>query len=293
MTQRKHLLIAVLTMLVVLLTVGVSILASYVSNLVDPAFKAFALPLLGLLTLVVAALTAWLYFLQRRIDQPAPTPSSQNRQHMLAKVHTFWIKGVLEQSLNGAVLIDLGLHEQQDAIANPWRFVLQQPDHSSYPLPPGTRITQVYDEVGGELLVLGEPGSGKTTLLLKLACDLLDRARNNEAHSIPVVFNLSSWTKQQLLSDWLVEELNDKYQVPRKLGQSWVDGDQLLPLLDGLDEVASEYRGTCVEAINAYRKEHMVPMVLCSRSKDYFSQERRVQSGFAVVVQPLTTEQID
>src|SRR5437763_10945178 len=123
--QRKHLLIVVLTILVVLLTMGGSILASYVSNFFGSAFKPLALPLLGIIALAVAALTVWLYFLQWGTDHSIPKLSSWNRQQMLVKVHSFWIKGVLEQSLHGAALIALGLDEQPDAIANPWQFVFQ------------------------------------------------------------------------------------------------------------------------------------------------------------------------
>ena len=44
------------------------------------------------------------------------------------------------------------------------------------PLPAGSRITEVYNDADGELLILGEPSAGKTTLLLELTRDLLDRA---------------------------------------------------------------------------------------------------------------------
>src|SRR5205823_11920341 len=115
-----------------------------------------------------------------------------------------------------------------------------------------------YDNAGSELLILGEPGSGKTTLLLELARDLLNRAQQDPFHPIPVVFNLSSWAvKRQPLTDWMVEELNSKYQVPYIVGQSWINTNQVLPLLDGLDEVAPRYRAGCVDAINAYRREHI------------------------------------
>jgi eukaryotic-like serine/threonine-protein kinase len=292
--QRKHLPIAIITILIVLFTTGISILTSYVSNFLAPTFKPFALPLLVIIVLLVASLTAWLYFLQRDTNQSTLTLSNQNRQRMLARVYVFWIKGVLEQSLHGAAIIALGLKEQPDALAHPWHLVFQPPDQSPCPLPPGTRITQVYDEAGGELLILGEPGSGKTTLLLEIARDLLDRAKADETHPMPVVFNLSSWaTKRQRISDWLVEELNIKYQVPRKLGKSWVDTDQILPLLDGLDEVAKEHLAVCVETINSYRREHMVPMVVCSRSTEYLNETTRVALNRSVVVQPLTTQQID
>src|SRR5712692_1761541 len=221
--------------------------------------------------------------------------SSSNRQRFLAKVRAFWIDGVLDNSLHGAALIVLGLQEQSDALTNPWSLVFQQPHRPAHLLPGGTRITQVYDHAGGELLILGEPGSGKTTLLLELARDLLNRARQDDTHPMPVILNLSSWAvKRQPIAEWLVEELNDKYQAPRRIGRRWVSDDQLLPLLDGLDEVTPAYQAACVEAINTYRQEHgLVPLVVCSRRSDYLAQTARVLLDCAVVVQPLTAEQID
>ena len=150
------------------------------------------------------------------------------------------------------------------------------------------------DHSNGELLILGEPGCGKTTLLLELARDLLDRARTESSHPMPVVFNLSSWAeKRQSLADWLIEELNLKYQVPRKLGKVWVESDLVLPLLDGLDEVTQAAREACVEAINRYRQKHgSVPTVVCSRSADYQAQTAHLHLHCAVVVQPPTEQQI-
>jgi serine/threonine protein kinase len=40
----------------------------------------------------------------------------QNRMRLLRRVRTFWITGVLEQSLHGAALLALGLQEQPDAV---------------------------------------------------------------------------------------------------------------------------------------------------------------------------------
>jgi hypothetical protein len=228
-------------------------------------------------------------------EPPAPTLNDQYRQRVLSKVQACWITGVLEQSLHNAAAITLGLQEQPNVIKDPQELVPQQPDPPVRLLPPDTHILQVYEDAGGELLILGEPGSGKTTLLLELARDLLELARLNDDHQIPVVFNLSSWAvKCPTITDWLVEELHCQYQVPRSLGQSWVDAGQLLPLLDGLDEVDSVYCEACVEAINVFRQEHaLVPIVLCSRRSEYLSQAGRVLLRRAVVVQPLTAQQID
>ena len=225
-------------------------------------------------------------------------PTTQERKHrerLLKHVRDFWIKGVLERSLYHTAPITLGLHEQPDALENPWHMVIQDVEQAPYPLPPSTHILQIYNEADGELLILGEPGAGKTTLLLELACALLDRTESDENYPIPVVLNLSSWAQKRLpLAVWLINELKIKYQVPLAIGQEWISTDRLLLLLDDLDEVAQAHRTACVTAINAYHREHsLVSLVVCSRRAEYLAQSRRVLLQKAVLVQPLTIQQID
>jgi GTPase SAR1 family protein len=231
----------------------------------------------------------------QRTSRSSTHISHQERKNFLKRVRYIWIQGVLEKSLHQAVLIALGLQEQPDALANPWSLIVQETAQAPHPLPSGTHIIQVYEEADGKLLILGEPGSGKTTLLLELARDLLDRAEQDESRPMPAVFNLSSWAeKRQPLIDWLVEELRLKYQVPSQLAKLWLSTNCILPLLDGLDEVNPTHRTACSEAINTYQGEHhLVPLVVCSRSKEYFSQTSRLRLHNAVTVQPLTVQQVD
>jgi hypothetical protein len=162
-------------------------------------------------------------------------------------------------------------------------------------LPPGTQIVDVFDEVDRALLILGTPGAGKTTLLLTLARALLLRAAHDPDQPIPVVFPLSSWAERRRpLANWLVDALNEQYDVPRKKAQAWVDADHILPLLDGLDEVASEHRTACVGAINTFRQDHgFLPLVVCSRMTDYEALDTRLRLHGAIVVQPLTRVQVE
>ena len=214
-------------------------------------------------------------------DAPPPpsvmTPATdldtgdRNRHNMLQNVRTFWIRGVLENSLHGAAFIALGLRQRTGEVDNPWEVVLRQPGAPDAALPARISMHDVFEQLNGKLLILGEPGSGKTSSMLDLARDLLARAARDEGHPMPVVFNLSSWAEtRKPMVEWLVDELSGKYHVPRAVAQGWVDADALLLLLDGLDEVSAEHRDACVRAINDYRAEHgFVDMVVCSRIADY------------------------
>jgi transcriptional regulator with XRE-family HTH domain len=216
-----------------------------------------------------------------------------NRRRMIKRVRSAWVDGVLQESLHKAAFIALGLQKQPDALENPWRLAVQETNLPPKPLPPGTSIVEIYDEADGDLLILGEAGAGKTTLLLELARTLLRRADQNDRKPVPVVFNLSSWAvKQAPLAEWLIEELGIKYLVPRTVAQGWIQDDQLIILLDGLDEVAQTARRACVSAMNVYKSQHpIVPAVVCCRQVEYFAVETRVKLQLAVLVQPLTIEQ--
>lgn len=222
-----------------------------------------------------------------------PSGNPRDRSRMLEKVRKIWITGFLERSLFRETRILLGLSERTDAVARPMDLLVQRPDQGERPLPPGMQIVKVFDAME-QLLILGAPGSGKTTLLLELARDLIDRAARDPTHPIPVVFPLSTWAESRRpLAEWLVEELDQRYDVPRKIGQPWVEADQILPLLDGLDEVKPAHRAACVEAINAFRKAHDLPLVICSRTADYQDLAMPLQLYGAIVVQPLSPQQVD
>jgi eukaryotic-like serine/threonine-protein kinase len=219
----------------------------------------------------------------------------RNRNRMLTKVKTIWIEGLLEQSLAKELRIALNLTEQPDAVDLPLNALVQELNHPPQPLRPGMPIIDVFGKMGKELLILGAPGVGKTTLLLELTRDLIAHAELDEADSIPVIFNLSSWAGERgPLKGWLVEELNTKYDVPKKIGQEWIDTNAILLLLDGLDEVAEAQREACVEAINDFRQKDggLAPIVVCSRSKEYKILTTKLRLQSAIVVHMLSRQQV-
>ncbi|MEM8677236.1 MAG: NACHT domain-containing protein, partial [Cyanobacteria bacterium P01_G01_bin.67] len=219
----------------------------------------------------------------------------RNRQTLLNKVNNFWIKGVLEKSLLNQILIELNLEERPGAASYPWNISLQSPNNKPKPLPQGTKIIDIFQQIdeGESLLILGEPGAGKTTTLLDLTRELIDRAKKNDEDSIPVVFNLSSWkVNKRKFADWLVEELNSQYKVPNKIARSFIKHDRLLLLLDGLDEVEAGCRDDYINALNQFRQQHCPKIVVCSRIKDYETLDKSLQFQKAICLRLLTLEQV-
>ncbi|PSB01189.1 hypothetical protein C7B64_19675, partial [Merismopedia glauca CCAP 1448/3] len=223
------------------------------------------------------------------------------RQILLNKVRNYWVKGVLEKSLYNQVLIQLGLEQHIDAVEHPWRMAWETSDslEQTYILPVGTRIIDQFDELGKgrTLLILGEPGSGKTITLLELARDLITDAEEDETLPMPVVFNLSTWGSEKRVKtfvDWLVEELRRGYQVSKALAKKWIENQELLLLLDGLDEVKAERRDSCLNAINQFCQEFgNTEIVVCSRIKDYNALSNKLKFQGAIYLQALNQQQID
>ncbi len=230
-------------------------------------------PLIGFLTgasIIISTFDAIDALLRKLLskstsEEERSASDKHKRQAMLNRVRDFWVKGVLESSLHEEARIELDLEERRDAIAErPWDVILRTPDRPDCKLPPWTKIADVFERVGRSLLILGEPGAGKTTTLLELAREMIDRAEKDPSEKIPVVFNLSSWTDpKQTLNEWMAEEMRDNYRIQKKIAETWIEKDLILPLLDGLDEVANERRAACVDVINSYLGEHSAQAVIC------------------------------
>lgn len=207
----------------------------------------------------------------------------------------------LAQSLHNAVWLTLGIERQDYRVQRPWSATIVQKSQSAVPLAPGTRIIEVFErpELANQLLILGEPGAGKTTMMLELAEDLLKRARADNTKPIPVLLNLSSWKDpQQSIFNWLVGELKSKYGIGQNLAQQWLKDNQLLPLLDGLDEVAPQHQKACAVALNAWLTGELMQrpcgVLICCRREEFEQVVQQPLSLYgAIYLQALTIEQIE
>jgi DNA polymerase III delta prime subunit len=216
------------------------------------------------------------------------------RERLLDRVSRDWIRDVFERSLYQESRLELGLTATVDA-PHPWGLVSARIRGRSQPVPAGTPINRVFDQLDRAMLVMGPPGSGKTTTMLELLRDLLAQARTDCQTPMPVFLPLSAWSfNQQSLEAWMLGEISERYQVAVGHVRAWIDGEQILPMLDGLDEVGKERRQACVNAINTFRHIHgTVPIVVSCRTRDYRQFKTKLTLYGTLSIQELSKSQVE
>lgn len=221
---------------------------------------------------------------------------NRTQQELLHWVETE-IEKRLQQSLHNRVYIVLEKEENPEQVQHPWEIDIKVGEQPSSRLSKDTRIEQVFDEkdIAGRLLILGAPGAGKTTMLLKLAEQLVIRAKANPDYPIPVLLNLSSWKEdKQSIKDWMITDLKAKYGVRKDIANKWIEEGVILPLLDGLDELDAARQEKCVEKINEFLHPETWSreLVVCSRLEEYQHYPTNLKLNGSIILKPLTTAQI-
>ncbi|MBD2182989.1 NACHT domain-containing protein [Aerosakkonema funiforme] len=220
--------------------------------------------------------------------------SVRNRNKLLQAVKSE-VKARLEQSLHNAVRVILLKETQPEQMPRLWDIDVKIGRRPTFQLPPETSILEVFEETGGKLMILGTAGSGKTTTLLELANELITAAENDISKPIPVLLNLLSWQQNnQPIADWLIAELNSRYGVPVKVSKRWIKEQQILPLLDGLDELELTQQEQCQQRINELLAGENPPkhLVVCTRMENYKSCNTKLRLHGAVYLRHLSETQI-
>ena len=124
------------------------------------------------------------------------------------------------------------------------------------------------------LVILGPAGAGKTALAIRLGRDLL--ASREQTDPVPVVLNASTWRRDDNVPSWIEGELIRNFphlaamtttpkgtvSMARVLAES-----DVLPIIDGLDELPDRLRVRAIADLNAYGSENM--LVMTSRPEEY------------------------
>lgn len=224
---------------------------------------------------------------------PITLPPERRKQLILLdKVERAWIRGVLAPGLLAPDPIHLAWQSTPEAVARPWEKV--NPDYDPLIDLAHSSLVEIWHKADRALLILGEAGAGKTITLLLLAQALLTAAHQDANRPLPVILPLASWAENPTaFKDWLVQELNIKYQIPRDLGRTWLENNTLVLLLDGLDEIPFQHQAQFIRAINAFRADYgLIGLVICSRPINEREPVLRINLGGAITLQPLTRAQI-
>lgn len=217
-----------------------------------------------------------------------------NRRVLLTKVEDYWGKGILDNSLSTQVKQRLNLQETFQGKRLPWPMEWEDKNSAKKTLSSATALLHeiLGKEANGEvILIVGKSGLGKTTTLLELSRELVSMAQEDPKFSIPVVLNLSSWRGgEETIADWVVKELKQSYQIPAELGEDWLETDEFLLLLDGLDEMNSALRETFLTAIANFQDSHTITTVLTTCQVP--AQDNLSVTG-TLYLSPLTNEQVE
>jgi hypothetical protein len=230
------------------------------------------------------------------LSQPEKMAGRDESEVFLLGEVTTEVKSRLRHSLHREVAITLDKEMLLDRVRT-WSASVKIGMRVIEQIENGTSILNVFqrEDVAGRLLILGKPGAGKTTTYLELANELLDIAESDLKQPLPILFNLSSWKdNEQSIADWVVAEAKSKYGVSVEIAQNLLKRKQLLPMLDGLDELEPHRQEPCVLAINQWMASEHRPrfVVVCSRSEEYDSYNANFQLNAAIYLQPLSDEQL-
>ncbi|MFI9836164.1 NACHT domain-containing protein [Nonomuraea sp. NPDC051941] len=149
------------------------------------------------------------------------------------------------------------------------------------------------------LVILGGPGAGKTTLAMQLLRELIQTRQPGEP--IPVLLSAARWDTETYprLHDWLGKCLGMDYpdlraerpgsDTPRTLAE----GSEILPVLDGLDELPEKARTMTLAALNSSMDE-CDQLILTSRSTEFRqaveANEDVLTAAAVIEPQPLTPD---
>lgn len=149
------------------------------------------------------------------------------------------------------------------------------------------------------LVIVGGPGTGKTTLAMQMLLDLLETRSADEP--VPVMFSIADWNTETYprLHGWLAERVRQEHPflrtrgVDADLATTLIDGGDVLPVLDGLDDLPPEARHAALRALNrSLRKGDQ--LILTSRAREYGRAVEELgsalESAAVIEPEPLTPE---
>jgi hypothetical protein len=167
------------------------------------------------------------------------------------------------------------------------------------------QLFQDYETKLKRLLILGEAGAGKTVLLLQFGLALVELAKQDFDHPIPVLLSVATWRDEtQPFETWLQENLihsAGEYGISKRYAKELAKENNLLLLLDGLDETPEDDQKVFLTKLGAYldkldnsrTTENNYPsVILSSRKQEYLALQTQAPVHATIDVAPWTPESL-
>jgi len=139
-----------------------------------------------------------------------------------------------------------------------------RPDEERAPARP---LSEYVVQRGTKLVVFGDGGTGKTISLLRLGFDAARRAKSDPTAPIPVYTKLNFFDTRETGFDRLIEIIAASTGLHRdRVLSLWKDDSRpILFLMDGFNEVGSDFQSSCALALEALLQRPQHLFVITSR----------------------------
>jgi hypothetical protein len=220
-----------------------------------------------------------------------PNKRTYRQLQRLLKAVENEVSTLLSQSLHQAVSVHLQKDEPTQPILR--NIDIKIAKHPRIPLSDSETLTDVLEKSEGKLLIVGAAGSGKTTLLLELAAQLCEKALVNDSIQVPILLHLTRWLETQVSCvDWILDEIEVNYKIPKKISKNWLEDNYLLLLVDGWDELPPAHQVKWINFLNILLVSPTQKMIVCTRYESYKNCSVKLSFNHAILLKPLNQTQI-
>jgi hypothetical protein len=254
----------------------------------------------------LAGITALLLTLWSMRPQPASETENNVGQleaaaeYLVNKAREYWRSEATLRGLAGSPALRLRWSPGNERLSDRTMVDRGQPGQARYP---AEVVTTYRTFENGRLVILGDQGGGKTGWATLLVLGLLEEHEQGSPIPvlIPLVSSSDSWDpSSEHLYEWLARRLVNDFPGLTNAGAYGTDAarrlatsGQILPVLDGLDELPANRRRAAVKSLNQ-QIPATAPLVLTCRTKVYrnIAKNDVVQAAAVIQLQPLKIDDI-